>query len=145
MELGTHLGTVKRKGKDVLENIKDEVYRVPLLQSLEQILRNDGIRGQVRFCKLCQLLWVTVCTVTYYNALQVMSGPHQLIGPLYGDMCDGELFKEHPIFSSNPQALQLILYFDELQVANPLGTKAKKNKLGKAQNNHTLAFLTLFT
>ena len=34
-ELGTHLGTVKRKVKEVLENIKDELIYIPFLQNLE--------------------------------------------------------------------------------------------------------------
>ena len=64
--------------------------------------------------------------------MQVTSGPHQLIDTQYpADVCDGELFKEHPIFSVNLEALQIISYYDEMQVANPLGSKAKNNKIGQ--------------
>ena len=36
----------------------------------------------------------------------------------------------HTLFSSDPHALQIIAYFDELEVCNPLGSHVKKHKLG---------------
>ena len=47
-----------------------------------------------------------------------------------GDYCDGSLFQKHPIFSVEPHALQIMLYFDDLEVCNPLGSSAKVHKLG---------------
>ena len=44
--------------------------------------------------------------------------------------CDGSLYKTHPLFSVQPTALQVMLYFDELEVCNPLGSSAKVHKLG---------------
>lgn len=46
------------------------------------------------------------------------------------DYCDSKTFHEHPLFSQEPTALQLILYFDELEVCNPLGSRRKKHKIG---------------
>lgn len=50
------------------------------------------------------------------------------------DFCDGEYFRSHSLFSKHRTALQIYFYFDELEVCNPLGSKAKKHKLG---NNFT--------
>ena len=36
----------------------------------------------------------------------------------------------HPLFSQDPQALQIISYYDKLELCNPLGTHVKKHKLG---------------
>ena len=47
------------------------------------------------------------------------------------DFCDGTLFKMHSLFGQNPHALQIIAYFDELEVCNPLGGQAGIHKLGK--------------
>ncbi len=47
-----------------------------------------------------------------------------------GDYCDGSAFKDHPLFSSETNALQILLYYDEVEVCNPLGTKVKTHKLG---------------
>jgi hypothetical protein len=48
------------------------------------------------------------------------------------DLCDGELFStgHHPLFSTNHKAIQLLLYYDDFEVANPLGAKATIHKLG---------------
>ncbi len=59
-----------------------------------------------------------------------MSGPHNLLHPHLSDVCDGKLFEEHPVFGKYPQALQVIAYFDEVELANPLRSKAKHNKTG---------------
>ena len=46
------------------------------------------------------------------------------------DYCDGEVFKNHPLFSLEKKALQLLLYYDEVEICNPLGSKRKIHKLG---------------
>ena len=45
------------------------------------------------------------------------------------DYCDGEAFAAHPLFSAHLD-FQIFFYFDELEVANPIGSKAKIHKLG---------------
>lgn len=42
---------------------------------------------------------------------------------------DGSLFTSHPLFSQRPNALQIILYTDEIEIFNPLGSHASANKL----------------
>lgn len=56
---------------------------------------------------------------------------HSLPGDKLGDYCDGELFLSSELFQEDPCALQIQLYYDELEVGNPIGSKAKKHKLGK--------------
>lgn len=46
------------------------------------------------------------------------------------DICDGQQYKNHPLFSNNPQAIQICLYFDEFEVVNPLGSKRGIHKVG---------------
>ena len=50
------------------------------------------------------------------------------------DFCDGSYVQNHPMFKENKEALLLSFYFDELEVANPLGSKRGKHKLGNAKN-----------
>ena len=47
-----------------------------------------------------------------------------------GDYCDGEQFKAHPLFTKDPCALQIQLYYDNFEICNPLGANVKKHKLG---------------
>ena len=59
-----------------------------------------------------------------------MAGPHYL-DRCIGDVCDGEMFKENEIFKAYPTAIQIIAYYDLVEVVNPLGTRTGKHKLGK--------------
>ena len=49
---------------------------------------------------------------------------------LIGDYCDAELLKSIPLFQHNEHSLQIILFFDEMEVTNPLGSQARVYKLG---------------
>lgn len=51
------------------------------------------------------------------------------------DICDGKRFKEHELFSVDKTALQVMLYYDEVEVCNPIGSNRKKHKLGRLNNN----------
>ena len=47
------------------------------------------------------------------------------------DFCDGQLYKEHNVFQNkDAHDLQLIAYFDEVEVCNPLAGQAGIHKLG---------------
>jgi len=43
---------------------------------------------------------------------------------------DGESFKKNPFFQRYPQALRIQLYYDDILVNNPLGSKTAAHKLG---------------
>ncbi|XP_074661516.1 uncharacterized protein LOC141914149 [Tubulanus polymorphus] len=45
------------------------------------------------------------------------------------DMCDGTYFKNHPLLKKNPNALCLLAYCDDFELANPIGTHAKLHKI----------------
>lgn len=49
---------------------------------------------------------------------------------LLEDFCDGSMYREHPVFSTDQHALQIIAYYDEVEMCNPLGSHVKKHKLG---------------
>ena len=52
-------------------------------------------------------------------------------GTVLRDVCDGKWVATHPLFQSNPEGLMLVFYYDDLEMANPLGSKRGKHKLGK--------------
>jgi hypothetical protein len=62
--------------------------------------------------------------------LQVLNGHKSTDGKIR-DFCDGEIYRYHHLCSNDPTALQLMLYYDEVEVANPLGSKNGKLKLGR--------------
>lgn len=47
------------------------------------------------------------------------------------DFCDGQYIKDNPFFLKYPSALQFILYYDDIEVCNPLGASAGVHKLGE--------------
>ena len=80
-------------------------YYVPLIQSLKQLLTNSRI--------------FTMLTAVPQRNRE---------GFLY-DFTDGALFTSHPLYSQRPNALQILLYTDEIEICNPLGPHASANKL----------------
>ena len=54
---------------------------------------------------------------------------NEIMSPLH-DFCDGSLYASHPLFRNDQHALQIIGCYDELEVANPLGSYVSKHKLG---------------
>lgn len=90
--------------KDIF--IKDKLfYYVPLVKSLEQFLSHPRILSMVE------------------------KGPQMCRASCFHDIVDGALLKSHPLFSEKPKALQMVLYTDEIEICNPLGSFASKNKL----------------
>ncbi len=54
----------------------------------------------------------------------------QLGSDVIFDFCDASLFQAHPLFSTKANALQIVAYFDEVEVCNPLGSHSNVHKLG---------------
>ena len=84
----------------------DKLYYVPLCSTLEKMMELDDYQSEVL-------------------------NPHMSTSnDCLGDFCDGSLYKSHPLFSLDPSALQIIGYYDDVEVVNPLGSYVKKHKLG---------------
>lgn len=59
----------------------------------------------------------------------IEKGPQKCKEGFFQDIVDGSLLKSHPLFSEKPNALQIVLYTDEIEICNPIGSFASKNKL----------------
>lgn len=96
-----------KKGQISVLAIKNKsFYYIPLIKSLEQFLSNSRILDMVKSTP--------------------QSCPKE--GFLY-DIIDGSLFKFRTLFSIQCSALQVILYTDEIEICNPLGSYASVSKL----------------
>lgn len=96
-----------KKGQSRVLAIKNKsFYYIPLIKSLEQLLSNSRI----------------------FDMINTTPQSCNKDGFLY-DIIDGSLFKSHPLFSTKPSALQVILYTDEIEICNPLGSHTSVNKL----------------
>lgn len=74
---------------------------ITLIESLKLLLQNDDIFSSV------------------INSDQLDDGKLR-------HLCDGTYLKQHPLFSTDNNALQLVIYYDDFGAVNPLGHRAKK-------------------
>jgi hypothetical protein len=83
---------------------------------------------------------VTGYVVNFLDNLQaLLSSPsfkaevtdiHRSNDGLMRDICDGSFFSNHPLFQRFPSALQVVIYYDDVEVYNALGSSAGDYKLG---------------
>ena len=85
----------------------DTFHYIPLLKTLEVLLQDESIQEEVHNCS---------ARIRNDGKLE--------------DFCDGSVFKQHELFSSNPEALQIVGYYDELEITNPIGAYVKRRKVG---------------
>lgn len=64
-------------------------------------------------------------------------------GYLY-DLCDGYFYRQHPVFTIDKQALQIVIYYDEVETANPLGSYRGVHKIGNNFDVHVHVLSTLY-
>lgn len=84
---------------------------IPLLQTLQQLLTKNGIVDDI---------------VENYNA---QSKETETMQQEYRSFQDGEFFKQNQFLSADELRITVMLYTDEFEVCNPLGTSKKKHKL----------------
>uniref|UniRef100_A0A1X7URL4 Uncharacterized protein n=1 Tax=Amphimedon queenslandica TaxID=400682 RepID=A0A1X7URL4_AMPQE len=54
---------------------------------------------------------------------------HSSTDSIMEDYCDGKFFNELTVFRAHPNALQFILYCDDIEVANPSGSRSGVHKM----------------
>jgi hypothetical protein len=85
---------------------KDTMVYIPILKTLQSMLNNISVRNEI-------------------------NRSHCTIDPeVLSDYCDGDVFKSHPIFSKHTKSFQILLYYDDVEICNPLGSKKSIHKLG---------------
>ena len=87
-----------------VQSIRSFMY-IPLFDSLSQLFQNKEVLREIH-------------TVRPSDSM------------LLKDYSDGSLCKNHPLIAEDDRALQIIAYFDELEVTNPVGSYVETHKLG---------------
>lgn len=64
---------------------------------------------------------------------EILTG-HSSSGGVLCDVCDGSFVQSHVMFKEDPETILLSMYYDELEIVNPLGSKRGKHKLGIVYN-----------
>lgn len=90
---------------EVSVKVTDKARYFPLIETLKLILSNDCLRNLILTERISGNSW-----------------NYQLY-------TDSEEFKSHPLFSLYPNAIRILLYSDDIELVNPLGSKTGSNKL----------------
>jgi len=105
--LGTRINNIidKKTGTFVPTKIVETCQYVPIIDFLLMVLRNTEIR----------------------NAIEAEK---ESSNGILASFVDGQHFKNHPFFQKYKHAIRIQLYYDELEITNPLGSKTCIRKLG---------------
>ena len=103
--LGTKLVRRKKGAKMIIQQKEECFIYIPILKSIEQMLSNSRIKSFI------------------------LKAPSFCEKDIYYDICDGSLFRNDNYFKEHRTALSIILYHDELEVCNPLGSNAGVHKI----------------
>lgn len=98
--LGSHL----KKTKGTVKRIRDQGYFIPFEDLIKAL-----------YCLPEVLYW--------------FQHSHKSNDNFVRDICDANYVKNNQLFKRNPKALQIILYNDDIEIVNPLGTHIKKHKI----------------
>ena len=113
--------------------LREKCFLIKPREVLLKLLRKNGL-GKVRWERVTghiipfrQYLEVLLSLpeVNYY----CFSADFREEGGLKSELCHGDLFKRHPVFSNYPDAIQIILYYDEIALTNVMRSKFRDHKL----------------
>ncbi|XP_011872221.1 PREDICTED: uncharacterized protein LOC105564455, partial [Vollenhovia emeryi] len=97
----------KKKSTDThvdLREVQHDAYIVPFMDNLRNLLMNEEIRSNID------------------HPLEHEDG-------IYRTVLDGSYYQANTFFRENKNSLAIILYYDDLGIANPLGSSSKIHKL----------------
>ncbi|XP_074114037.1 uncharacterized protein LOC141537101 [Cotesia typhae] len=95
-------GSLNRQAE--LREVDHDAYIVPFIDNLKNLMMNDYVRENVN------------------NPIVHENG-------VYRTVLDGKFYRENGFFCNNPKALAVVLYYDDLGVANPLASSSRTQKL----------------
>ena len=108
---------------------------IPLVQPVEVILGTDYVTKKGVIVERPRLGYY----VPFYQSLNQLielpevwnyiQNPHYSQNEYLYDICDGDYIGNNPLFQEHPEALQVMLNTDDLEIVNPLGCHVKKHKL----------------
>ena len=91
---------------------KHEMVYVPVLRSLEALMSCEYISAEVSI----RLKYYTIANkLLLYVCMQVQRG-HASCDDILRDYCDGKVYKSHRLFNAHFGALQILFYYDEVEV-----------------------------
>lgn len=101
--LGKRQAFVKRRKKKTIVEVNDVFYYIPVLQTIQVQLGCPQVLEMV------------------------LAGPHKNADEsVLEDFCDGSFFQEHTLFANDDRALVILLYYDDVNLVNPVRNRNHK-------------------
>ncbi|XP_061568422.1 uncharacterized protein LOC133422444 [Cololabis saira] len=113
---GKPLSSAKRR-KTFIEN------NYPVVKPVQHVLAPGHTAVHVSVLEMIQKIFNHTDVLDKMKETKVAQNGH------YKSHQDGSYFKENPFLSSDELKIPLILYIDDLEIANPLGTSQKIHKI----------------
>ena len=92
------------------------------------VLLGDGINRNRDTMQYIPLLDTLKQLTSRQEVFREIDLGHQSGDQFMRDICDGDYFKNHPFWSNNPRAIQIILYWDEFVALRSLGLFRTRHK-----------------
>ena len=143
VELGTRYKYQFIGAKRRLVQKSDTFQYVPLIDNLQWILQNKEVYNEVRKSTSLYIQELYELLILIHGTLQVFDKHVSNTSCYLHDFCDGILYKQHPLFGVDDNALQVIIYYDDVEVANPLGSYRGQHKLGMQNTNSDIMCLQI--
>lgn len=105
IKLGTRVENVTINGEEIQKEVDETFAYISIIKTLQALVKNTEIRKMIH-------------TET----------PNE--NGIITSYKDGKQFKTHNFFQKFPYALRLTIYYDDVEITNPLGTKCKTHEVG---------------
>ena len=100
-------------GEQKLTQVKHYGYTIELQEGLQVYTLCMCVRNVTYNCTMQALL-------SNPSVREEVCCSHHSTDGVLRDFCDANFIKAHPVFTTHPDALQFILFYDDIKVANPL-------------------------
>ena len=100
VSLGSTITNRRHGAKRRMVMVEDNVYYVPIIDSLEQFLNAPGV--------------FQTCVFDFEKREDFIT-----------DFSNGTMFHDHPSFKDSKNSIVLSLYYDDIEICNPLGSKSR--------------------
>lgn len=108
---------VRQRGQANLDVVRDTFMYIPLIESIEQLLQNQDILELV------------------------INQPAERMDGFYSDIQTGSVYRQH--FQQNQIALPIVLYFDDVEICNPLNKRAGTHNICLLQSCKHTSFISI--
>ena len=137
IELGNSYQYRKSGSQHELSKNSDTFQYVPFIEYLTWCLQHRDLLQGFLFGRSMSL------HATIFNHFQILEAHHKRNDGYLADFCDGQLIQSLPLFTEE-NLLQIVMYYDDVETCNPLGSYHGKHKLGLCARVYSHVHATYF-